>query len=110
MKPVDRQFLDETTRIVWDHMHDPKFSVEHLSALAGYSRSQIHRKLRTLTGLTVSLFIREKRLQQAARWLTEKPMTINEIAQAAGFKSASYFRKCFKNEYGMTPSEYIEEN
>jgi transcriptional regulator GlxA family with amidase domain len=60
--------------------------------------------------MTVKEFVRSIRLKRAAQLLLEKKMTITEIAYAVGFKDLSHFRKCFHREFGMSASEYIDQN
>ncbi|MCK5148958.1 helix-turn-helix transcriptional regulator [bacterium] len=110
MTPMEKAFLQHAEQIVNDRLHDAAFSVEALSRMAGYSRSQMHRKLKQLTGLTVRRFIKRQRLQRAAGWLKTRPMSVEQIAGEIGFSSVSYFRRCFKTEYGVTPGEYVREN
>jgi AraC-like DNA-binding protein len=67
---------------------------------------QLYRKLKALTGQTPNEFVRGYRLRQAADRLDAKAGTVAEIAYAAGFNSLSYFSKCFREQYGVSPSEY----
>jgi len=60
--------------------------------------------------MTVKEFIRSIRLKRAAQLLLQKKMTVSEIAYEVGFKDLSHFRKCFRQEFGMNASEYIEKN
>jgi len=60
--------------------------------------------------MTVKEFIRSIRLKRAAQLLPEKKMTVSEVAYAVGFKDLSHFRKCFHREFGMSASEYINQN
>ena len=73
------------------------------------SRTQLHRRIKDLTGMTAADFIRNLRLRQAARLLkTDKGLTVTEIAYATGFASQSHFSTLFKKQYGVTPTEYAE--
>ena len=69
-------------------------------------RTGLYKKLTALTETSPVAFIRSIRLQHAAALLKEGKMTVNEIATLTGFSSPSYFAKCFKKEYGVSPSEY----
>ncbi|MDX5477706.1 MAG: helix-turn-helix transcriptional regulator [Cyclobacteriaceae bacterium] len=68
---------------------------------------QLHRKLTALTGLSTTAFIRDQRLRLAIQRLEKSGESISEIAYAVGFSSPSYFIKCFKETYQMTPNEYL---
>lgn len=82
------------------------FSIEQFCQHLCMSRMQLHRKLTALTGLSTSAFIRDQRLRLAVQKLKKTDETIAEIAYSVGFSSPSYFIKCFKESYQMTPMEY----
>ena len=71
---------------------------------------QLYRKLDALTEMTVKEFVRDIRLKRAAQLLVQKKMNVSEVAYAVGFKDLSHFRKCFRQEFGMSSSEYIEKH
>ena len=68
----------------------------------------MYRKIKQLTGMTSSEFIRSIKLKKAATLLMESGMTVAEIAYQTGFSSPSYFTKCFKEQFKMSPKEYVE--
>ena len=70
---------------------------------------QLYRKLNALTEMTVKEFVRSIRLKRAAQLLVQKKLNISEVAYAVGFRDLSHFRKCFKQEFGMSASEYVEK-
>jgi len=72
----------------------------------GISRTNLHRKLKALTGTSATEFIRKIRLQRAAQLVQQNTLTVSEIAYQVGFESLSYFSKSFQEEFGMSPSEY----
>jgi len=76
----------------------------------GVSRMQLYRKFNALTNMTVKEFIRSIRLKRAAQLLLEKKLNVTEIAYSVGFKDMSHFRKSFHREFGMSASEYINQN
>jgi AraC-like DNA-binding protein len=72
------------------------------------SRTQLHRKLKALTGKSATLYIRTVKLSKAKRMIEEKTGNISEIAYSLGFSSPTYFTRCFKEEFGYPPSEIKE--
>ncbi len=102
---MEEQFISKLLKIVEDHISDEKFGVEQLAREIGMSRSQIHRKMMALTNLAPNQFIRTFRLTRAMDLLKKKAATASEIAYLVGFGSPSYFTKCFREQYGFTPSE-----
>lgn len=103
----DSRFLKEIWEIINRHIDDPDFNASSLCEQSHWSAKQVYRKLKALTGMTTVEFIREARLSRAELYLTQNHLTINEIMYKVGFTTASYFAKCFKDRYGVTPSEYI---
>lgn len=103
---TDERFLQKVQEIVDSDLMDSNFSVDEFSKKLAMSRMQLHRKLIALTGLSTSNFIRDQRLRKALQKLESSDETIAEIAYSVGFSSPSYFIKCFKETYQMTPSEY----
>ena len=106
----DEAFLNNLTQTVLDNLNNEQFDVEGLSREVGMSRSNLHRKLKLLTGKSASQFIREVRLQEALKLLHQDVATTSEIAYQVGFNSTSYFHKCFLDYYGHPPSEIINGN
>ncbi|WP_010181494.1 hybrid sensor histidine kinase/response regulator transcription factor [Aquimarina agarilytica] len=105
---VDEKFMKRAMGIVEDHMMDTEFSVETLVAEMGMSRSNLYLKLKEITGLSSSEFIRSVRLKRAVQLIKKSDMSVKEIMYMTGFNTASYFSKCFKKQYGMVPSEYVK--
>ncbi|AQG78026.1 tetratricopeptide repeat protein [Spirosoma montaniterrae] len=105
----EAEFLEKTIRIIDEHMADERFSVETLQREMGMSRMQLHRKLKALTNQSASDFIRYIRLQRAADLLKQPGIQITEAAYLSGFTHLSYFAKCFKEQFGVLPSEYVRQ-
>ncbi len=103
---LDEQFLTKVLDIIEQHMEDESFTIEDLSQQAGYSRMHFYRKLKALSGQTPSQFLRTIRLKRAAALLQQKSDTISQVAYRVGFSSLSYFNKCFKDQFGITPKQY----
>lgn len=102
---MDAAFLRRVREVITLHLEDEQFSVMELSAQMGMSRSQLHRKLSALTDFSANQIIRNMRLEQAKQLLEQKAGTISEIAYRCGFSSPAYFAKCFKDQFGLSPSE-----
>ena len=71
------------------------------------SKEQIYKKLKALTGKSPSLFLRSIRLVRAKKMIKENKSTISEISYLVGFSSPAYFTKCFKEEFGNSPSDLL---
>ena len=103
---ADREFLDKAVAAVSGHMTDSDYSVDALAGDLCMSRANLHRKMRAITGQTPTDFIRNQRLERAAKLLRTTSCSVNEIADLVGFSYASYFTKCFKEKYGVMPKDY----
>lgn len=106
----DERFLKRAIEAVEENISDSELDIERFSSLVGVSRMQLYRKLHALTDMTVKEFIRDIRLKRAAQLLLQGSQNISEIAYAVGFRDLSHFRKCFRQEFGMSASDYIEKN
>ncbi len=106
MSGIDERFMNGVIETVNRHISEEEFSIEELSGEVAMSRSQIHRKLKALTGKSASLFIRSIRLAKAKIMIEDRIGTISEIAYSVGFGSPAYFTRCFKEEFGYPPSDF----
>lgn len=104
---LDEQFIGKAIRIVEEHMSDSDFSVEILGAELGLSRSHLYKKLMCITGKGPAEFIRIIRLKRSKQLLEKSQKQIAEIAYEVGFSSPKRFTVNFKNEFGISPSDYI---
>lgn len=109
VKANDECFMEKVIEAVNKNIGEAKFSVEDLASQVGVSRVQLHRKLKALTGLTTTEFIRNIRLKQAAKLLKEQKVNVSQIAYIVGFSNPTMFSVAFKKFYGCTPSEYIHQ-
>jgi len=103
---LDEQFLSKIQTVLDDKLTESNFSTQEFSKNLGMSRMQLHRKLKALTGLTTSEFIRSQRLKLATLLLQNSEANISEIGYQVGFNDPSYFTKCFKEAYGCSPREF----
>lgn len=97
--------LRKLRQAVHDNLTNEQFGVEALARLMGMSRSLLHRKLRAMTGQSVSQFIREYRIELGMALLKQGGLTAAEVADRVGFGSATYFNKCFHEYFGFPPGE-----
>jgi ligand-binding sensor domain-containing protein/signal transduction histidine kinase/DNA-binding response OmpR family regulator len=106
----DDKFLAKLVGVIEENISDPEFGTMKISKEVGVSRTQLYRKMAALTEMTVKEFIRSIRLKRAAQLISIDQVSISEAAYAVGFQQVAYFRKCFKEMFGMTPSEYAKRN
>jgi ABC-type sugar transport system substrate-binding protein/AraC-like DNA-binding protein len=102
---ADARFLERLRMKVQEQMSDSDFGVEALAEQMGVSRVQLYRKTKTLTGRTPVDIIRLSRLNRSKVLLETTNKNISEIAYEVGFTAPSYFTKCFKDEFGISPSD-----
>jgi signal transduction histidine kinase/ligand-binding sensor domain-containing protein/DNA-binding response OmpR family regulator len=103
---LDEKLIRKAIEYTETNISNPDFSVEELSRELGMSRVHLYKKLSSLTGKTPIEFIRIIRLKRAAQLLKESQLTVSEIAYEVGFNNPKYFRKYFKDEFGVLPSQY----
>ena len=106
---MDEVFLDKATKIILENINNVDFKQEDLSKELGIGRSQLYRKINSLTGNNPSYFIRSIRLRYASDLLQAKQYTIKEVTYMSGFNSTAYFSKTFKELFNKTPTEFMEE-
>ncbi len=107
---LDGEFLLKIKTAVVERMDDPNFGVEQLAFEAGVSVSVLYRKLRSLTGMTASEFIRTIKFKRAVQLLESGAYNVGEIALMLGFESSRYFTRAFKKEFGKPPIAYIRRS
>ncbi|MBX2877486.1 MAG: tetratricopeptide repeat protein [Saprospiraceae bacterium] len=104
----DANLLENLVEIIEENMEAEAFSVDQLQKEIGMSRMQLHRKLKALTNQSASEFIRSIKLKRAAQLLQQGGLQITEVAYRSGFNHLSYFAKCFKEEFGLSPTDYAK--
>lgn len=109
VESMDDLFMRRFIKLIEESYADPEFSIEKGSEKLGLSRVHLYRKVKELSGVTPTDFLRNYRLKKAAALLRLKTHNVNEVAYATGFTSPSYFSKCFKSVYNITPTEYLEQ-
>jgi signal transduction histidine kinase/ligand-binding sensor domain-containing protein/DNA-binding response OmpR family regulator len=107
LSSIDERFMNKIMEVIEQHITEEEFSIEEFGNEVGMSRSQIHRKLKALSGKSASRYIRSVRLARAKKMIDDQKGNISEIAYSIGFSSPAYFTKCFKDEYGFPPSDLV---
>ena len=105
----DKAFLDKLSVIMEDQISNPELNVDYLVSCFNLSRSNFFHKLKSLTGLSPILYIKEVRMQKAAALVREKENSIAEVAYMVGFSDPHYFSKCFKSFWGMNATDFAKE-
>jgi len=107
---LDNSFLKRCVKTIEKNIQNSDYGVEELSTEIGLSRVHVYRKIKHLTGLSVSEFIRNIKLNKAVVLLRESGKSISEVAYETGFSSPSYFSKSFKDYLKISPSEFVQSN
>ena len=108
LNKFDRDFINRIKEIVEKNIDNDAFSIADITESLGISRSLLHVKMKSLLNMSMGDYIRKRRLNAACKLLHEG-YNVSETAYKTGFADPNYFSKAFKKEFGMTPSEYIEQ-
>ena len=107
---ADEKFYSRLNEILEKDISNSELTVESIALDLGLSSVHLYRKLKALTGMPPSKYIRSFRLKRAAQLLKQNKLQITEITYMVGFTDPKYFRKCFKEEFGVNPSTYKSSN
>lgn len=102
---IDSVFYKKFIETVSERMSNPELNVDELASEMGLGRSQLYRKIKSLTNYSPVELLRRLRLEKARRLLDTTEMTVSEIAYEVGFATPAYFTKCYRDTYGETPTE-----
>ena len=108
VKGNDDALMERIMRSVNAKMSDPDYNIDTLASDVGISRAQLHRKMKEMTGISSGKFLRNLRMEQAARLLREGKINISQVADKVGYMDQAHFSIAFKSHFGMSPSEYAE--
>ncbi|RYY54624.1 MAG: response regulator [Chitinophagaceae bacterium] len=108
INPVEQEFLRNVISIVEEFIDDPGFGVEMLSRKVAMSTPVLYKKMKAVSNMSVNDFIKSIRLKRAAQLLSEKQMTVYEVAFSVGYNDRKYFSQEFKKQFGKTPTEYAQ--
>lgn len=109
MNKLDNEFLEKINKLIEDRLSSEKIDIGYLSDAMCMSNSTLYRKMKALTGLSTNEYIRKIKMQYAERLLLEGKYNISEVAFKVEINSTVYFRQCFKDEFGMAPSDYLKK-
>lgn len=108
--PLDEEFLKKAIRIMGEHLDDSQFTTDEFARLMCMSRSNLHLKMKALTGESTNDFIRRARLRKAAEILKTRRYSVAEVSAMVGYNSPAYFATAFKNFFGCSPSSLLSQN
>lgn len=103
---ADNNFVKKMQMITMQHIADPEFSMDQLASLMNMGRTKFFAKAKELTGVSPNKYLQNERMRIAAGLLLEGELTVAEISFKVGIQDPSYFNKCFKAKFGVTPSKY----
>lgn len=106
---ADDRFLQKLYQSMEKNISNPELNLESFCKEIGMSRANLYRKIKSVTGLSPSTFIRNFRLEMSAKILKEARLPVSEVFVAVGFSSHAYFSSCFKSLYHIIPSEYAAQ-
>ena len=107
---IQNDFITKVNELIEENISNTQFGVSELAQEIGMSRSNLLRKVKSLTKLSVSQYIRQIRLKHSMQMLHEGSLTVSEVSYRVGFSSTSYFIKCFHDFYGFSPGEAEKRN
>ena len=105
---MDKDFVEKFKALIDAKMGDSGLNVEDLGKEMGLSRVQLYRKIKSLTNYSPNELLRIARLKRAASLLASSDMTVAEIGYEVGFSSPSYFAKCYKEQFGESPTDLLK--
>lgn len=109
LNKLDNEFIHKINELIEARLSSDKIDVGYLSDNMCMSSSTLYRKMKALTGMSANEYVRKMKMKYAEQFLLEGKYTISEIAAKVGINNLFYFRQCFKEEYGMIPSEYLKQ-
>lgn len=109
MSKLDDEFLSKIVALIEENLNMENLDITFLRNKVNMSYSTFYRKMKALTGVSANEFIRKIRLKNSAQLLISGSYNVSESAYMSGFNDISYFRQCFKDEFGMTPTEYLSK-
>jgi len=110
INPYDQKFLNEIIEIIESEISNIELNVQFICEKIGFNHQQLYRKIKAITGQSVNEFIRTIRLKHSAKLLKSTNLTVSEVMYDSGFSNRSYFSKCFKTQFDLSPKEYRQNS
>jgi signal transduction histidine kinase/DNA-binding response OmpR family regulator len=107
---IEDEFITKLKETIASNFENESFGIEELSKAIGMSRTQLHRKLKALTGKSASQFVNEFKIEKACELLLEPENNVSEVAYALGFSDPNYFTRVFTKIKSQSPTEFLEQN
>lgn len=102
----DKEFVENLTKIVEEQLTNPEFTADDFASMMSLGRTIFYRKVRGVTGYTPKEYLRIMRMKKAAELLSTKKYTVSEVTYMVGINDPFYFSRCFKAQFGISPSSY----
>ena len=110
VKSQEETFLQSLIKLMNDNLDNFDLNIDFLATELGMSRTVFFNKLKILTGFSPVEFVREIRFERAAEYMRDTQLTVSEVSYQVGIEDPRYFSRCFKQKFGMTPSEYRSQH
>ena len=108
LSPLDKRFMERLNKLIEENMSTEDIDIAFMTDKLAMSHSTFYRKVKALTGVSANEYIRKMKLQRSMQLLKSGEHNVTEVAFATGFNNIGYFRKCFKKEFGLSPSEVLK--
>ena len=108
LSPLDKKFIEKLNRLIEENMTTIDIDIAFMTDKMAMSHSSFYRKVKALTGVSANEYIRKVKLQRSMQLLKEGESNVTEVAMLTGFNNIGYFRKCFKKEFGISPSDVLK--
>ena len=104
-----KNFLNKVTNIIEENLSIERIDVAFIADKMCMSHSTLYRKIKGLTEMSVNEFVKKIKMKKSIELINSGEYSLTEISDLTGFSSIAYFRQCFKDEYGMAPTEYLKK-
>nr|MDA3867381.1 helix-turn-helix domain-containing protein [Salinivirgaceae bacterium] len=109
-EPSDLKFIQKVLSLIEENIAEKEFGVQQLAEKMNLTRPQLYRRINDIAHISIVEFIKVVRLKRAAQLLSQKPENISEVAFQVGFNDLSYFSKCFKQQFGVSPIRFLDDH
>jgi len=108
LNKIDKEFIAKVTKVIEQNLDSEQINISYIADQMNMSHSTLYRKIKALTSISINEFIRKIKIQNAEKLLLTGKYTVSEISFMIGINSPSYFRQCFKDEFGLAPTDYLK--